>query len=54
MPGRSFLRIDRAGGAYAATARGRRLTSLGDKGRVSGTTTFLSTTGRPATIIRNG
>src|SRR6478752_863021 len=31
-----FLRIDRLGGSDAATARGRRLTILGDKGFVSG------------------
>jgi putative aminopeptidase FrvX len=31
-----FLRIDRVGGSDAATARGRRLTILGDKGPVSG------------------
>lgn len=31
-----FLRIDRIGGSDAATARGRRLTILGDKGPVSG------------------
>jgi putative aminopeptidase FrvX len=31
-----FLRIDRVGGSDAATARGRRLTILGDKGFVSG------------------
>jgi putative aminopeptidase FrvX len=33
---RGFLRIDRIGGSDAATARGRRLTLLGDKGPVSG------------------
>ena len=33
---RGFLRIDRVGGSDAATARGRRLTILGDKGDVSG------------------
>lgn len=33
---RGFLRIDRIGGSDAATARGRRLTILGDKGSVSG------------------
>lgn len=33
---RGFLRIDRVGGSDAATARGRRLTILGDKGNVSG------------------
>ena len=33
---RGFLRIDRVGGSDAATARGRRLTILGDKGPVSG------------------
>ncbi len=33
---RGFLRIDRVGGSDAATARGRRLTILGDKGFVSG------------------
>ncbi|MEO5917706.1 MAG: M42 family metallopeptidase [Luteolibacter sp.] len=33
---RGFLRIDRVGGSDAATARGRRLTILGDKGSVSG------------------
>ena len=32
---RGFLRIDRVGGSDAATARGRRLTILGDKGNVS-------------------
>ena len=31
-----FLRLDRVGGSDAATARGRRLTILGDKGPVSG------------------
>jgi putative aminopeptidase FrvX len=31
-----FLRLDRVGGSDAATARGRRLTILGDKGCVSG------------------
>ena len=31
-----FLRVDRIGGSDAATARGRRLTILGDKGPVSG------------------
>ena len=33
---RGFLRLDRVGGSDAATARGRRLTILGDKGFVSG------------------
>ena len=33
---RGFIRIDRVGGSDAATARGRRLTILGDKGNVSG------------------
>ena len=33
---RGFLRLDRVGGSDAATARGRRLTILGDKGQVSG------------------
>ena len=33
---RGFLRIDRVGGSDAATARGRRLTILGDEGHVSG------------------
>ena len=33
---RGFLRLDRVGGSDAATARGRRLTILGDKGSVSG------------------
>lgn len=33
---RGFIRIDRVGGSDAATARGRRLTLLGDKGEVSG------------------
>ncbi len=33
---KGFLRIDRVGGSDAATARGRRLTILGDKGSVSG------------------
>lgn len=33
---RGFLRIDRIGGSDAATARGRRLTILGDKGFVTG------------------
>ncbi len=33
---RGFLRIDRIGGSDAATARGRRLTLLGDNGPVSG------------------
>jgi endoglucanase len=33
---RGFLRIDRVGGSDAATARGRRLTILGDKGFVPG------------------
>lgn len=33
---RGFIRIDRIGGSDAATARGRRLTILGDKGSVSG------------------
>lgn len=33
---RGFLRIDRVGGSDAATARGRRLTILGEKGHVSG------------------
>ncbi len=33
---KGFLRIDRIGGSDAATARGRRLTILGDKGSVSG------------------
>ncbi len=33
---RGFLRIDRVGGSDAATARGRRLTILGDRGKVSG------------------
>ena len=33
---RGFLRLDRVGGSDAATARGRRLTILGDKGPVSG------------------
>jgi putative aminopeptidase FrvX len=33
---RGFLRLDRVGGSDAATARGRRLTILGDKGHVSG------------------
>jgi endoglucanase len=32
---KGFLRIDRVGGSDAATARGRRLTILGDKGPVS-------------------
>ncbi len=32
---RGFLRIDRVGGSDSATARGRRLTILGDKGPVS-------------------
>ena len=32
---RGFLRIDRVGGSDAATARGRRLTILGDKGNIS-------------------
>lgn len=31
-----FLRIDRVGGSDAATARGRRITILGDKGAVTG------------------
>jgi endoglucanase len=31
-----FLRLDRVGGSDAATARGRRLSILGDKGPVSG------------------
>lgn len=31
-----FLRIDRVGGSDAATARGRRLTIMGDKGSISG------------------
>ncbi len=31
-----FLRIDRVGGSDAATARGRRITLLGDKGEVTG------------------
>ncbi len=31
-----FLRIDRVGGSDAATARGRRITILGDKGEVTG------------------
>ncbi len=33
---KGFLRLDRVGGSDAATARGRRLTILGDKGPVSG------------------
>ena len=33
---RGFLRLDRVGGSDAATARGRRLAILGDKGTVSG------------------
>jgi putative aminopeptidase FrvX len=33
---KGFLRIDRVGGSDAATARGRRITILGDKGPVSG------------------
>lgn len=33
---KGFLRIDRVGGSDAATARGRRLTILGDQGSVSG------------------
>ncbi|MEO0018587.1 MAG: hypothetical protein RLZZ522_1870 [Verrucomicrobiota bacterium] len=33
---RGFLRLDRIGGSDSATARGRRLTLLGDKGSVSG------------------
>ncbi len=33
---KGFLRIDRAGGSDAATARGRRLTFFGDKGPVTG------------------
>ncbi|MCX6878086.1 MAG: M42 family metallopeptidase [Verrucomicrobia bacterium] len=33
---KGFLRLDRVGGSDAATARGRRLTFLGDKGPVSG------------------
>ncbi|MEI8038879.1 MAG: M42 family metallopeptidase [Verrucomicrobiota bacterium] len=33
---RGFLRLDRVGGSDAATARGRRLTILGDQGPVSG------------------
>lgn len=33
---KGFLRLDRAGGSDAATARGRRLTLFGDKGPVSG------------------
>ncbi len=33
---KGFLRIDRVGGSDAATARGRRLTLLGDKGPVPG------------------
>ena len=33
---RGFLRIDRVGGSDAATARGRRITILGDKGEVTG------------------
>lgn len=33
---RGFLRIDRVGGSDAATARGRRISILGDKGPVSG------------------
>jgi putative aminopeptidase FrvX len=33
---RGFLRLDRVGGSDAATARGRRLTILGDKGPVPG------------------
>jgi putative aminopeptidase FrvX len=33
---RGFIRIDRIGGSDAATARGRRLTILGDKGFVTG------------------
>ncbi len=33
---KGFLRIDRVGGSDAATARGRRLSILGDKGPVSG------------------
>ena len=33
---RGFLRLDRVGGSDAATARGRRLTILGDKGDVPG------------------
>jgi endoglucanase len=33
---RGFIRLDRVGGSDAATARGRRLTILGDKGNVSG------------------
>ncbi len=33
---RGFLRIDRVGGSDAATARGRRISILGDKGEVTG------------------
>ena len=33
---RGFIRLDRVGGSDAATARGRRLTLLGDKGEVPG------------------
>ncbi|MEI7909558.1 MAG: M42 family metallopeptidase [Verrucomicrobiota bacterium] len=33
---KGFLRLDRVGGSDAATARGRRLSLLGDKGTVSG------------------
>jgi putative aminopeptidase FrvX len=33
---KGFLRIDRVGGSDAATARGRRITILGDKGEVTG------------------
>jgi endoglucanase len=33
---KGFLRLDRAGGSDAATARGRRLTFFGDKGPVTG------------------
>lgn len=33
---KGFLRIDRVGGSDAATARGRRITILGDKGPVTG------------------
>jgi endoglucanase len=33
---KGFLRLDRVGGSDAATARGRRLTLLGDKGAVAG------------------
>jgi putative aminopeptidase FrvX len=33
---KGFIRIDRIGGSDSATARGRRLTILGDKGSVSG------------------